>query len=152
MLHNFLTLPWFVLLIYVVTRKEMITSGVLNLVDDWKFSGVVLSKHPRSAETFSHRWELQLLQQIHGSVVMDFRLYSPSLNWLVKYALAIKRQDKGTCLIKVLIQNNDKNKTTHKWKKTTFNWEKNHQLNNIDFSEKIHVPYVKIYSENNLSA
>ena len=30
--------------------------------------------------------------------------------------------------------------------------KKNHQLNNIDFSEKIHVPYVKIYSENNLSA
>ncbi|XP_073242726.1 protein prenyltransferase alpha subunit repeat-containing protein 1-like [Porites lutea] len=48
-------------------RKEMITSGVLNLVDDWKFSGVVLSKHPRSAETFSHRkWTIVQLEKHKG--------------------------------------------------------------------------------------
>ena len=34
----------------------MISNGVLSLKDDWKFSGVVLSKHPRSAETFAHRY------------------------------------------------------------------------------------------------
>jgi len=36
----------------------MIASGVLSLRDDWKLSSVVLSKHPRSAETFSHRYKL----------------------------------------------------------------------------------------------
>ena len=34
----------------------MISTGVLSLKDDWKFSGVVLSKHPRSAEAFAHRY------------------------------------------------------------------------------------------------
>ena len=38
----------------------MIASGVLSLRDDWKFSSVVLSKHPRSAETFSHRYKLYM--------------------------------------------------------------------------------------------
>ena len=44
------------LLFFPVTRKEMISTGVLSLKDDWKLSGVVLSKHPRSAETFAHRY------------------------------------------------------------------------------------------------
>ena len=34
----------------------MISSGVLSLKDDWTLSGVVLSKHPRSAESFAHRY------------------------------------------------------------------------------------------------
>ena len=33
----------------------MISSGVLSLEDDMKFSALVISKHPRSAETFAHR-------------------------------------------------------------------------------------------------
>lgn len=52
-------MPWPVELFspfFPVTRKEMIYTGVLSLKDDWKLSGVVLSKHPRSAETFAHRY------------------------------------------------------------------------------------------------
>ncbi|XP_068693443.1 protein prenyltransferase alpha subunit repeat-containing protein 1-like isoform X2 [Montipora foliosa] len=49
-------------------RKEMITSGVLSLKDDWKLSGLVLSKHPRSAETFAHRkWIVTQLEKREGS-------------------------------------------------------------------------------------
>ena len=33
----------------------MISAGVLSVEDDMKFSALVLSKHPRSAETFAHR-------------------------------------------------------------------------------------------------
>ncbi|KAK2552892.1 Protein prenyltransferase alpha subunit repeat-containing protein 1 [Acropora cervicornis] len=48
-------------------RKEMIASGVLSLRDDWKLSSVVLSKHPRSAETFSHRrWIIIHLEKQQG--------------------------------------------------------------------------------------
>ena len=37
----------------------MISTGVLSLEDDMKFSALVLSKHPRSAETFAHRCGLK---------------------------------------------------------------------------------------------
>jgi len=48
-------------------RKEMTSSGVLSLKDDWRFSGVVLSKHPRSAETFAHRrWIIIQLEKHKG--------------------------------------------------------------------------------------
>lgn len=33
----------------------MISAGVLSVENDVKFSALVLSKHPRSAETFAHR-------------------------------------------------------------------------------------------------
>ena len=36
----------------------MISAGVLSVEDDMKFSALVLSKHPRSAETFAHRCHL----------------------------------------------------------------------------------------------
>ena len=42
----------------------MIASGVLSLKDDWKLSSIVLSKHPRSAETFSHRYKLYMFMCI----------------------------------------------------------------------------------------
>lgn len=31
-------------------------ASVLNIDDDLQFSSLILSKHPRSAETFSHRY------------------------------------------------------------------------------------------------
>lgn len=36
----------------------MISAGVLSVEEDMKFSALVLSKHPRSAETFAHRCHL----------------------------------------------------------------------------------------------
>jgi len=41
----------------------MISTGVLSLEDDMKFSTLVLSKHPRSAETFAHRCGLMFCVQ-----------------------------------------------------------------------------------------
>ncbi|XP_031564585.1 protein prenyltransferase alpha subunit repeat-containing protein 1-like [Actinia tenebrosa] len=36
-------------------RKELVMTSVLNIDDDLQLSSLILSKHPRSAETFSHR-------------------------------------------------------------------------------------------------
>ncbi|KAK3733263.1 hypothetical protein QZH41_011109, partial [Actinostola sp. cb2023] len=37
-------------------RKELVIAGLLSVDDDLCFSTLVLSKYPRSAETFSHRY------------------------------------------------------------------------------------------------
>ncbi|KAI8774662.1 protein prenyltransferase alpha subunit repeat-containing protein 1 [Biomphalaria glabrata] len=43
-------------------RKELVESGFLNIADDLQFGALVLSKHPKSAETFIHRrWLFQQL-------------------------------------------------------------------------------------------
>ncbi|XP_041372170.1 protein prenyltransferase alpha subunit repeat-containing protein 1-like isoform X2 [Gigantopelta aegis] len=43
-------------------RKEMVEADNLTLTDDLKFGALILSKHPKSAETFIHRrWLLQKL-------------------------------------------------------------------------------------------
>lgn len=48
-------------------RKELISAGVLSLEDDIKCSALVLSKHPRSAETFAHRrWTIEQLEKLKG--------------------------------------------------------------------------------------
>lgn len=48
-------------------RKELISAGILSLEDDIKFSALVLSKHPRSAETFAHRrWTIGQLEKHKG--------------------------------------------------------------------------------------
>lgn len=37
------------------TRKELVDNGDLSVTEDLKFGGLVLKKHPKSPETFSHR-------------------------------------------------------------------------------------------------
>ncbi|XP_078369018.1 protein prenyltransferase alpha subunit repeat-containing protein 1-like [Oculina patagonica] len=48
-------------------RKEMISTGTLSAEYDMRFSALVLSKHPRSAETFAHRrWTIIQLEKQKG--------------------------------------------------------------------------------------
>ena len=47
-----------------LTRKELISAGVLSLEDDIKCSALVLSKHPRSAETFTHRYQISNINNL----------------------------------------------------------------------------------------
>ena len=37
-------------------RKELIENGILSLSDDLTFGALVLAKHPKSPETFIHRY------------------------------------------------------------------------------------------------
>lgn len=39
----------------VCFRKELVDNGDLSVTEDLKFGGLVLKKHPKSPETFSHR-------------------------------------------------------------------------------------------------
>lgn len=42
----------------VCFRKELVDNGDLSVTEDLKFGGLVLKKHPKSPETFSHRLDL----------------------------------------------------------------------------------------------
>lgn len=41
--------------VFVCFRKELVDNGDLSVTEDLKFGGLVLKKHPKSPETFSHR-------------------------------------------------------------------------------------------------
>lgn len=46
------------LCVCVCFRKELVDNGDLSVTEDLKFGGLVLKKHPKSPETFSHRLDL----------------------------------------------------------------------------------------------
>ncbi|KAL4227340.1 Protein prenyltransferase alpha subunit repeat-containing protein 1 [Mactra antiquata] len=47
-------------------RKEMIESGDISITDDLKLNSIVLTKHPKSSETFMHRrWVLSRFIENH---------------------------------------------------------------------------------------
>ncbi|XP_064608015.1 protein prenyltransferase alpha subunit repeat-containing protein 1-like [Liolophura sinensis] len=51
-------------------RKELVQSGDLSIEEDLKLAGLVLTKHPKSPETYSHRkWLLNRLQKESNPII-----------------------------------------------------------------------------------
>ncbi|XP_060076736.1 protein prenyltransferase alpha subunit repeat-containing protein 1-like [Ylistrum balloti] len=67
-------------------RKELVESSDLNIIDDLKFGALVLSRHPKSPETFCHRkWLLRryvdcCLSSSNGSTTSTGSLYNDFVN------------------------------------------------------------------------
>ena len=50
--YNYITRHYYEVIYF---RKELVESGELSVQDELKLSALVLTKHPKSSETFIHR-------------------------------------------------------------------------------------------------